>query len=105
MLPMSFKTGLKWNGALGTQPKMAGHELRRIFLVPFKCPHCRTENDGAAGWVIEHGKLRCQNTVCGRDIDLSGADWLAFRKGLDEAWRACSRSTTKCLIEVLPHLV
>jgi hypothetical protein len=85
--------------------KMAGHELRRIFLVPFKCPHCRTENDGAAGWVIEHGKLRCQNTVCGRDIDLSGADWLAFRKGLDEAWRACSRSTTKCLIEVLPHLV
>ena len=85
MLPMSFKTGLKWNGALGTQPKMAGHELRRIFLVPFKCPHCRTENDGAAGWVIEHGKLRCQNSVCGRDIDLSGADWLAFRKGLDEA--------------------
>jgi hypothetical protein len=35
--------------------------------------------------VIEHGKLRCQNTICGRDIDLSGADWLAFRKGLDEA--------------------
>jgi hypothetical protein len=21
MLPMSFETGLKWNGALGTQPK------------------------------------------------------------------------------------
>ena len=47
--------------------KMAGHELRRIFLVPFKCPHCGTENDGAAAWAIEHGKLRCQNTVCGRD--------------------------------------
>jgi hypothetical protein len=38
---------------------MAGHELRSIFLVPFKCPHCRTENDCAAAWVIEHGKLRC----------------------------------------------
>ena len=85
--------------------KMAGHELRRIFLVPYICPHCRNGNDGAAGWVIEHEKLRCQNTLCGREIDLSGADWLAFRKGLDEAWRACSRSTTKCLIEILRVLI
>jgi hypothetical protein len=85
MLPMSFETGLKWNGALGTQPKMAGHELGKIFLVPYICPHCRIGNDGAAAWVIEHEKLRCQSTLCGREIDLSGADWLAFRKGLNEA--------------------
>jgi hypothetical protein len=85
MLLMSIKTGLKWNGVLGTQPKMAGHELRRIFLVAFNCPHCGIENDGAAAWVIEHEKLRCQNTLCGREIDLSGADWIAFRKGLNEA--------------------
>ena len=64
---------------------MAGHELRRIFLVPFSCPHCKTENDGSVAWVIEHEKLRCQNTACGRDIDLSGADWFAFRNGLDQA--------------------
>jgi hypothetical protein len=43
------------------------------------------ENDGAAEWVIEHEKLRCQSILCGREIDLSGADWLAFRKALNEA--------------------
>jgi len=64
---------------------MAGHELRRILLIPFRCPHCGTENDGAAEWVIEHNMLPCQNTVCRRNIDLSGPEWLVFRRALDAA--------------------
>jgi hypothetical protein len=62
---------------------MAGHELRRIFPVPFECPHCGTGNNAAAGWVIEHDVLPCQN--CSRDIDLSGTEWLIFRRTLDMA--------------------
>ena len=62
---------------------MAGHELRRIFPVPFRCPHCWTGNNAAAGWVIEHDMLPCQN--CSRIIDLSGSEWLNFRRTLDVA--------------------
>jgi hypothetical protein len=67
-----LQDGYKMEWALGIQPKMAGHELSKIFLVPFNW------------WLIEHDKLRCQNTICGREIDLSGENWLAFRKGLNE---------------------
>ena len=42
-----LQDGSKMEWALGIQPKMAGHELRKIFLVPFNCPHCRIENDCA----------------------------------------------------------
>jgi len=62
---------------------MAEHELRRIFPVPFRCPHCGTGNNAAAGWVIEHDMLPCQN--CSRTIDLSGWEWLIFRRTLDTA--------------------
>jgi hypothetical protein len=40
-------------------------------------------NNGAAGWIIEHDMLPCQN--CSRTIDLSGVEWLIFRSGLDQA--------------------
>jgi hypothetical protein len=62
---------------------MSGPELRRIFPVSFPCPHCGTGNNAAAGWVIEHDVLPCQN--CSRNIDLSGSEWLTFRRTLDLA--------------------
>lgn len=62
---------------------MARHELRRIFPIPFRCPHCGTGNNAAAGWVIEHDLLPCQN--CGRNIELSGSEFLTFRRALDIA--------------------
>jgi hypothetical protein len=40
------------------------------------------ENQYAVAVVIAHDKLRCK---CGQEIDLAGADWLVFRKELDEA--------------------
>ena len=62
---------------------MSRPQLRRIFPVPFPCPHCGTGNNAAAGWVIEHNVLPCQN--CSRNIDLSGSEWLTFRRTLDLA--------------------
>src|SRR5258707_14754823 len=69
--------------ALWIEDQMAGHELRKIFLIPFMCPHCGTGNNGTAGWVIEHDALPCQD--CRRTIDLSGLEWLTFRRRLDAA--------------------
>ena len=62
---------------------MTRDELRKIFLIPFRCPHCGTGNNGAAGWLIGHDMVPCQN--CSRNIDLSGGEWLIFRGRLDVA--------------------
>ena len=62
---------------------MSGPELRKIFPVPFRCPHCGAGNNAVAGWVIEHDILPCQ--YCSRNIDLSGLEWLNFRRTLDVA--------------------
>ena len=62
-------------------------DLAMLCTVPVKCPRCGKDNIFVAGVVSISDDVQCHNHECGKRIDLTSPDWLAFRTALTRAFK------------------